>query len=221
MRNWVGAATAVGVILAQVAPAVAQTAASPANGASAPQADKAAENGEDADQETVAADLLTAIPDPAKVVRPELAFKATPEIEATYAKYFYFHRADASFTDALADIRECDGFARGLSMGRDYNVAVPYPYAGTLAGGIGGAIGSALAVAIFGSAELRKQRRVNMRRCMHYKGYQRYGLEKERWQAFNFEEGLSSVKEVDRQRMLAQQALVASSPIPAQKDLGL
>lgn len=217
MRNWIGTVTAVGLIVSQIAPAVAQTAPQPEQAAPKPTAEK----GDDADQETVAADLLTAIPDPATVQRPDLTFKSTPEIEVTFAKYYYFHRADTSFTEALADIRECDGFARGLSMGRDYNMAVPYPYAGTLAGGIGGAIGSALAVAIFGSAELRKQRRVNMRRCMHYKGYQRFGLEKERWQTFNFEEGLSSVKEPDRQRMLAQQALVASSPIPEQKDLGL
>lgn len=222
MRHWVGTATAVGLIVAQVAPVAAQTA--PAADKSWPTATadkaaaKAADKADGADQETVAVDLLTAIPDPATVELPDLAFKASPETEATFEKYYYFYRADTTFTDALADVRECDGLARGLAMSTGYNTPV---YSPSLAGALGGAIGSALAVAIFGSAELRKARRVNMRRCMHYKGYQRFGLAKDNWQTFNFEEGLSSVKEVDRQRMLAQQAKVAVSVIPVQKDLGL
>jgi hypothetical protein len=180
----------------------------------------AAADAEDQPQETVAANLLTTVPDPATVEMPDLKFTETPEIASTYDKYFYFHRADTDFVTALADIRECDDFARGLVSNITYT-NVPYPYQGTMAGAIGGAIGDALAYAIFGSAEKRQQRRGNLRRCMHYKGYQRYGLEKGRWQAFNFEEGLSSVKEVDRQRMLAQQAKVAAAPNLVQKDLGL
>jgi hypothetical protein len=209
-------------VAGQVAPAWAQSV--PATQPQAPRDSKpVADTGSPANgdvQETVSADLLTAVPDPASVVMPDLAFKPSPEIEATYDKYFYFHRADTRFEEALADIRECDAFARGLVSSVTYT-QVPYPYAGTLGGAIGGAIGNALAYAIFGSAEKRKLRRANMRRCMHYKGYQRFGLEKEAWQAFNFEEGLSSVKEADRQRMLAQQAKVASAPGIEQKDLGL
>jgi hypothetical protein len=73
---------------------------------------------------------------------------------------------------------------------------------------------------IFGSAEIRKARRTNMRRCMNYKGYDRYGANKDVWQRFNFEEGLKSVHEDDRQRMLAQQAKVASMVNPVGKVLG-
>lgn len=215
MRRWIGAATAAGLVLAQVGPAAAQT-SPPQDATAAPAA--AADKGDEPAQETVSANLLTMVPDPATVEMPDLAFAANPQIVTTFDKYYYFHRADTSFQEALADIRECDGYARGLAMSSNYNT--PY-YSPSMAGAVGGAIGSAIAVAIFGSAELRKQRRVNMRRCMHYKGYQRFGLEKERWQKFNFEEGLSGVKEVDRQHMLAQQAKVAVSSIPMQKDLGL
>jgi hypothetical protein len=56
---------------------------------------------------------------------------------------------------------------------------------------------------------------------MHYKGYQRFGLEKGLWQKFNFEEGYASIAEADRQRMLAQQARVASTVGLNQKDQGL
>ena len=60
-----------------------------------------------------------------------------------------------------------------------------------------------------------------MRRCMGYKGYERYGLNKDLWQEFNFEEGFSGEEESKRQAMLAQQAKVASGPKPEAKELGL
>jgi hypothetical protein len=165
-------------------------------------------------------DPMKFVPDPAKLTMPKLEFTPTPEDESTFDKYFYFNRADTSFEHALADLRDCDGFASGLSSGYNYQAA-PYPYTNTMAGAVGGAIGNAMVAAIFGSAEKRRLRRVNMRRCMGYKGYSRYGLAKELWQEFNFEEGFSGEAEEKRQAMLAQQALVASGPKPATKELGL
>jgi hypothetical protein len=159
------------------------------------------------------------IPDPAKLELPNLGAPTTAEDEADFDKYFYFHRADTSFEQALADIRECDGYARGLASPYGYQ-DTPYPYAGTMAGAVGGAIANALVAAIFGSAELRKARRVNMRRCMNYKGYDRYGLNKDVWQQFNFEEGLHHVDEDDRQLKLAKQAKAASILTPTGKVLG-
>jgi len=60
-----------------------------------------------------------------------------------------------------------------------------------------------------------------MRRCMGYKGYARYGLQKDLWQEFHFEEGFSSEEESKRQAMLAQQAKVASGTKPATGELGI
>jgi len=221
-RKWIDGVAMAALVLASVSPAAAAqsgAAAAPQEGASAPgtatQTAPAAGEGE-----TVSVDVLTAVPDPSTVVMPELTFTATPEIEAVYDKYYYFHRADTTFTTALADLRECDAFARGLTTGIGYT-ATPYPYAGTMAGAVGGAIANVMVMMIFGSAAKRQLRRTNMRRCMHYKGYERYGLKRDLWEKFNFEEGLSSVKEVDRQRYLAQQAKVASTPGLSQKDLGL
>ncbi|MBQ0772939.1 MAG: hypothetical protein KBT59_13905, partial [Sphingomonadales bacterium] len=88
-----------------------------------------------------------------------------------------------------------------------------------LAGGIGGAIGNLMADAIFGSAERRKVRRINMRRCMAFKGYDRYGLEKDLWQAFHFEEGFGSVDDDKRREYLLKQAKVASGTKPEQEVL--
>lgn len=158
--------------------------------------------------------------DAASVKMPELAF--TPDVEdaGNYDKYYYFYRTGTDFATAYADIRECDGYARGLQSGIGY-VQTPYPYSGTMAGALGGMIGNALAAAIFGSGEKRRLRRVNMRACMNFKGYERHGLSKKLWVEFNFEEGLSGVEEKDRLRMLKQQALIASSAQPAGKALGL
>lgn len=165
-------------------------------------------------------DPMTVIPDPSTIAIPKLDFVATPQDEADYDKYFFFHRDGTTFQEALADIRDCDGLARGLVSGYQYQQA-PYPYTYTVAGAVGGVIANAMVEAIFGSSEKRRLRRVNMRRCMGYKGYERFGLSKELWQAFHFEEGFSSEKEEKRQAMIAQQAKVATGVRPAGKELGL
>lgn len=156
----------------------------------------------------------------AKLEMPKLDFTATPEDQASFDKYYYFRRAGVSYGDAYRDIVECDGYARGLASGIGY-VQPPYPYAGTMAGAVGGAIGSAMAMAIFGSAEKRRLRRINMRQCMNFKGYARYGLKKDLWEAFNFEEGLSDMPESRRFDYLKRQALVASTATPQGEELGL
>lgn len=175
-------------------------------------------------QATKVADTADDLPDPVQLTLPALDFVATPLIEADYDKFFYFHRADTSFAEAYADIRECDALASGSSIyvGAD-SAAISGAMAqyGVLAGGVGGAIGSALADAIFGSAARREQRRVNLRNCMGFKGYQRFGLSADLWKEFNFEEGLGRKKEGVRDDALALQALVASGPQPNTKELGL
>ena len=151
--------------------------------------------------------------DPETIPLPDLRFEPTPEIERNYGSNFYFHREDADFTSAYADILECDGYSRGFT----YNAGtgdVPYPHAGTLAGGIGGMVGNALVDAIWGSAERRRLRRTNMRTCMTFKGYRTYGLPGRLWEQFNFEEGLRRVEPARRARLLQIQARVASGPRP-------
>jgi hypothetical protein len=151
--------------------------------------------------------------DPASLAMPDIVFQPTPDDVEGFDKYFIFHRDETDFATAYADLQECDGYARGLSY-RNFGGPVPYPYAGTIGGAIGGAIGSAIADAVFGSAERRRLRRVNMRACMQFKGYQRFGLRKSLWEQFNFEEGNSHVEEGRRQHLLQLQARVASGPRP-------
>lgn len=149
------------------------------------------------------------------VEMPNLAYKPDPLIAADFDKYFYFHRDGTDFSQAYADITECDSLASGIDFYMDSSaMAGAMANYGVLAGGIGGAIGGLMADAIFGSAERRRIKRVNLRNCMYFKGYDRYGLEKDLWQAFHFEEGLSRENAKDREAALLKQARVASGPKP-------
>ena len=163
------------------------------------------------------------LPDPATLTMPALAFTPTPEIEADYDKYFYFHRPNTGFLDAYADVKECDALASGISYygGANPAMASAFSQYGVLAAGLGSAIGSAVADAIFGSAERRKMRRINLRNCMGFKGYQRYPLAHDLWSEFNFEEGMGRKREGVRQDALMLQALVAAGPKPQTQELPL
>ena len=155
--------------------------------------------------------------DPTTITVPDLAFTPTPNDIENYEKYFYFHRADTDFRTAMADIMTCDKFATGLDSGFrgvDTSPALYNPAISPIAGAAGGLLGNLIASAIVGSAEVRKMRRENMRTCMFYLGYDRYGLAKSIWEQFNFEEGLSRENPVDRLRALRQQARVASAITP-------
>lgn len=151
------------------------------------------------------------------VKMPALAFESSPAIEDDFKKYFYFHRPDTDFSTAYADITECDALSSGMSYyGGASQSAINGAMAqyGALAGAAGGVIASVLVDVIFGSGARREQRRTNMRNCMYYKEYDRYGLEKGLWTEFNFEEGLSKENEQDRAAALLMQAKVASGPKP-------
>lgn len=180
---------------------------------------------QDATVERTDAEWQAWVPGPDEVTRPDLAFVEDQQARDNYEKYFVFHRSDTDFATALQDLRECDAHSRGLFRGNFYPgqgqvqaAAMQYGY---LAAGAGGVIAGAMMDAIMGPAELRRKRRINMRRCMNFLGYDRYGLSKEVWESFNFEEGVGEVPEAERQHKLAQQALVSSGPRPQGEDLGL
>lgn len=168
-------------------------------------------------------------PEIAAIEIPVLAFSETAKDVKNYEKYFYFHRLDTSFDEAYADIRECDALSDGRASygGDDVSYGVvqgvhqqmieQYGMAGAVGGVVGQAVGAAAWNAIYGSAERRKNRRLSMRNCMHYKGYDRLGLTKDIWEEFNFEEGNGRKDEALRERAMLIQARVASGPKPQQK----
>lgn len=169
--------------------------------------------------QVVATGAETKVFDPAEieaVPMPVLAFPVTPQIAGDFDKYYYFHRAGASFNEAFADLSECDRLSSGLAAYSGSSEPYPGYYASQygVGGVIGGVLGEMFADMIHGSAARRAMRRVNMRNCMGYKGYQRYGLAKDLWEAFNFEEGNGRKDEDIRTAKLMQQAKVASGPKP-------
>lgn len=167
--------------------------------------------------------LMSAPPvDPASIAAPDLNFAPTPDMVSRYDKYFYFHRDNTDFATALADIQECDSYARGFadtSGNSGYMPAIQnqmvaqYGWAGAAGGAIGGLIGGAIAEET-ASAERRKMRRINLKKCMGFKEYQTYGLPKDLWSKFNFEEGLKPPSDEDRERKFRIQAKIASGPRP-------
>lgn len=172
----------------------------------------------------VPAAMVAEIPDAAQLTMPALAFAGTPADALDYDKFFFFHRAETSFADAYSDIKECDALSSGISVymgGGSAATSAAMAQYGIGAGAIGGAIGGLIADAIFGSAERRKTRRINLRNCMGFKGYQRYGLNRDLWEKFNFEEGMGRKSDKVRENALQLQALVASGPRPSSQELGL
>lgn len=158
----------------------------------------------------------------AAVAMPALAYEETAGDREAYDKYFFFHRPDTSFDEAYADIVECDALSSGISiyMGADSaSMASAMTQYGIGAGAAGGVIASVIMDSIFGSAARREARRINMRNCMYFKGYDRYGLAKNLWQEFNFEEGNRRTAPTEREKDLLAQARVASGPAPAQEVL--
>ena len=132
---------------------------------------------------------------------------------ADTGKYFYFHKAGVGIDTATADIRECSEYGsniRNIEPGSQ-SYYVPYtgnlsPVAAGLAGGIGGALGEMLADVLFKAPQRRAMRRTVLRKCMSFKGYGRYPLAKERWEAVN-DGG-------DRKAVYARIAALAVAPAP-------
>jgi len=120
---------------------------------------------------------------------PPLAFTPTPDVARDFDKYFYFHRDNTSFAEALADIIECDYLSHVAEFG-----------------------------AFSGSRGLMTHK-ANLRVCMGYKGYRRYGLPRDLWLKFNAEDSKAPPPEAEHTRMMMQQARLASGPAPAQPAL--
>lgn len=131
---------------------------------------------------------------------PTLDFTPTPAIERDYDKYFYFHRADTDYPTALADFRECDAYARGISIHTQ--------------GGASGPLVGLATDAIFGAAQRRDISRRNLRVCMNFKEYRRYGLTRSLWGQIHDSELPGETGEARRERRLRIQARLASGPQP-------
>lgn len=154
--------------------------------------------------------------DPAAVPMPNIVFTTSDAAAQDFDKYFIFHRAGTDFTTAYADLDECENYAAGRPGGSNSSSTIASAVAsqfGLVGGVVGGMIAGAIVEAQMASAR-RKLRRGILRTCMGYKGYAAFGLPRDVWKEFNFEEGSKAFPEAQRMHYLRMQAKVASGPRP-------
>jgi hypothetical protein len=151
-------------------------------------------------------------PDPKGITVPDLASAPAQRERGDYDEYFYFYKAGVTYDAAFFDLDECRMYALSTPL----LVAPPtfVPLGGdalvqsrarsgaamTQYGVIGAIISSIL---IAGAEE--ENIRANTRRCMAYKGYERYGTRRAIWQ--QIDAGTDAEK-------TARMALIASGPHP-------
>jgi len=153
-------------------------------------------------------------PDDLKVTAADLVFEASEKHTEEFHKYFYFHKEGVSFETARNEIGECHVYQDGPVGGEGEVVAIvprfvslsenqsykPYVYNDQGGGVVGAIIGGMIAGPI-----LQKNRAQRYRKCMEYKGYDRYGISKDLWKTFS-----KGVPGDD----LIMQASIASGPKP-------
>jgi hypothetical protein len=119
----------------------------------------------------------------------ESAFLAyRPAAEQTFARHFFFHRPGATEAEARADLAECRTYAADAMLWPREPESLP-PDPKTLppnvSGGPLGPVVGGLAFGLFEGAERGKIAAANMRKCMGFKGYDRYGLPDALWDKLN------------------------------------
>lgn len=154
-------------------------------------------------------------PDPTSLSLPDLAFKPTPRDIRRYDTYYYFHKPGVSYERAFADFDQCHGYALSSQLGMLTPTIIPLGAAAIQDGSsrraaysnafaMYGLVGMGIA-AIFISEAEDGNARATVRKCMTYKNYVRYGLNRALFK--KIEEG------TDAQR-LGRWALIASGPAP-------
>lgn len=154
-----------------------------------------------------AAAAPTAVPDPAAVTLPPMAFSKDPGVIHDGYKFYFFHNPSVSFAEAVQDFRECRGYLTAgapasvpgfIPFGEAHRVDQPvtaYPY---------GLMGAAMFALLEPKME-RGARSNKMRRCMGTRGYVRYPIPGSTFDALN---------KGDEENIVEMQAKLATSPKP-------
>ena len=131
------------------------------------------------------------------------------------SKYFAFHKAGVSVDQAHADIGECLTYAAPTQayVGPPKFVLLgeaPGPRPRIVAPAlISGIVGDLIMMAVTSGIE-NKMSRGNMRRCMGYKGYQRFAISEEAWKA---------MQKGKNDEVAGRLALMAARGMPAVRSL--
>jgi len=127
---------------------------------------------------------------------PAISFETSEQDIKRFSRYFISHKPGVSPEKARADIDECLRYAMGanemgiqmfppipdfvpLEEANSYQDGVPKAHSGQY-----GLVGDVMAALIVPGVN-RAIAQSNVRRCMGYKNYDRYGISKEAWKALN------------------------------------
>jgi hypothetical protein len=131
----------------------------------------------------------------------------------TFTRHFFFHRRGVALDEARSDLAECRTYAADAMLWPREPKSLP-PDPKTLppnvSGGPMGPLAGGLAFALAEGSERSKIAAANMRKCMGFKGYDRYGLPDPLWKQLN----AGTPDEA-----LARQARLASGGAPAGRKL--
>jgi hypothetical protein len=151
-------------------------------------------------------------PDPATVAVPDLAFTPKPGDVRNYDDYFYFYKPGVTYETAFADIDTCRMYGESarlstlppkfVPLGAD---AVRRPNAFANGAGFQYGLVGVLIVGLIVEAAEEDATSSTSRRCLHYKGYVRYGT---RW---DIAKKISAGSDVER---VARMARIASGSVP-------
>ncbi len=145
-------------------------------------------------------------PGPITSVAPDIA--ADPRPLGDERKFFIFHRADTSLSEARADLAFCFRYVQtGAGILLPYFAAWEGEGPGKAAvydGGQYGLVGSLIGAMIAGGLE-RSKRQMNMMHCMIPRGYARYRISEGLWKELNGADRIASIE---------VQARLAAGPVP-------
>lgn len=119
----------------------------------------------------------------------ESAFLAyQPAADESFARHFFFHRPGVAIEEARADLAECRSYASSAMLWPREPKSVP-PDPKVLPPDVsGGPLGPLVGNIAFGLVEGSERGKIaaaNMRKCMGFKGYDRYGLPDALWKLLN------------------------------------
>jgi hypothetical protein len=149
-----------------------------------------------------------ALPEPASISVPDVA-TSDPKVLAQGHKFFFFHRADTSFADAVSDIATCRSFMRRGEL-RPLSKFIPWEEPASRAAQRAvspyGLVGAVISSIITPKLDRGADNNI-LRRCMEPRGYQRFPVAEAIWNDMNGEK--------DEQRNILMQAKLASGPEPS------
>ena len=157
--------------------------------------------------------LLAALAWPAAAQPPDFGFEPTAGQAREFWRYFYFWKSGVTAERARADLGECQNYANGVILWAVLPERLPEEATRLRPQISGGMMGPLVGGLVYSMVEGGLTRRIaiaNLRKCMGFKGYRRFGLSEALWEQLN---------QGEAEAVLTRQARIAAGPEPARPSL--